>query len=196
MRGPIGAVALAACAIGIAGCATMNVSSHVRRDLDFAQYRTYDWGPADALPIGDRRLDQNGVFNDHVFGAFEKQLAARGYERVEIGETPDLLIHYHAVIGERMDVNQADYDRGYCTVDTCEAEGAVSVYEVGTLVLDVIDARTNRMVWRGWAQNSIDDALVNRDRLTRQINDGVSRMMASFPVRFPDEARARAGERR
>jgi len=45
--------ALALLALVPVGCATMNVSSHVERGVDFAQYKTYDWGPADALPTGD-----------------------------------------------------------------------------------------------------------------------------------------------
>ena len=69
-------------AIGIAaGCAvTMSVSSHVDRSLDFARYRTFDWGPADALPTGDPRLDRDPFFKDHVQGAVERGLAARGME--------------------------------------------------------------------------------------------------------------------
>ena len=53
----------AALAIGLAAfgaaCATtiLNVSSHVRPGIDIGQYRTFAWGPADALPTGDPRLD-------------------------------------------------------------------------------------------------------------------------------------------
>ena len=42
---------------------------------------TYDWGPADALPTGDPRLDQNPFFKDHLEGAVEKELATRGFDR-------------------------------------------------------------------------------------------------------------------
>ena len=42
--------------VAVAGCASMNVSSHVQRGLDINRYHTYDWGPADALPAGDPRL--------------------------------------------------------------------------------------------------------------------------------------------
>ena len=63
------------------GCAaTMTVSSHVDRSLNFAQYRTFDWGPADALPTGDPRLDRDPFFKDHVQGAVERGLATRGLE--------------------------------------------------------------------------------------------------------------------
>ena len=72
--------ALPVLTLAVTGCATMLVSSHVQRDVDFAQYRTYDWGAPDALPTGDPRLDDNPFFNDHMQGAVEKQLAARGLD--------------------------------------------------------------------------------------------------------------------
>jgi hypothetical protein len=114
----------------LTGCASMNVSSHVERSIDFGQYRTYDWGPADALPTGDPRLDQNP---------------------------------------------------GYCD-DGCDPR--VTEYEAGTLVLDIVDTRTNRVIWRGWAQDSVEDALDNPDEMERQINDGVTRMLDRLPQPF------------
>jgi Domain of unknown function (DUF4136) len=175
-------VRLAAVAISVlaaAGCATtMNVSSHVERGIDFARYRTYDWGPADLLPTGDPRLDRNPFFQDHVQGAVEKQLAARGFAIARSG-TPDLLIHYHATINQRIDVDQLDHEYGYCYDDGCRA--GVVEHEAGTLVLDIVDTRTNRVVWRGWAQDSVEGVLSNEVRMAQKINEGVTRMLARLP---------------
>ena len=74
-------VVIAVAGFVLSGCATMRVSSHVERGLDFSQYRTFDWGPRDALPVGDPRLDKDPFFRDQVEGAIEKQMAARGFER-------------------------------------------------------------------------------------------------------------------
>ncbi len=137
---------LAMTALTLTACATMNVSSHVLRSADFTQYRTFDWGPADALPTGDPRLDRDPFFQDHVQGALEKGFAGKGFERVSTG-TPDLLIHYHANISRRIDINWIDRERGYCYGDDCPVRTVEA--EAGTLVVDVIDARTNRLVWRG-----------------------------------------------
>jgi hypothetical protein len=168
-------------ALAVSGCATMSVSSHVRGGIDFATYRTYDWGPADALPSGDPRLDQDPYFKDHLMGAVERQLAARGYLRSSSG-TPDLLIHYHANITQRLDVYGVDREHGYCFDEECKAW--VTDYEAGTLVLDLVDAGTNRVIWRGWAQDSVEDVLDNEDRMARQINEAVSRMLARLPPRL------------
>jgi hypothetical protein len=169
---------LATAAFVSTGCATMNVSSHVLKSADFAQYHTFEWGPADALPTGDPRLDRDPFFQDHVQGAVEKGLAAKGFARVSSG-TPDLLIHYHANISHRLDINRLDRERGYCYDDDCRVR-TVDV-EAGTLVLDVIDARTNRLVWRGWAQHSVEDMLHNRDRMEQKINEAVTRMLEQLP---------------
>lgn len=177
-------------AVAVTGCATMSVSSHVQRGLDFTQYRTYDWGPADALPTGDPRLDQDAFFEDHMQGAVERQLAAKGVERVSAG-TPDLLIHYHASITQRIDVNRVDREYGYCYDPECLVK--VIDFEAGTLVLDIVDTRTKQVIWRGWAQHSLGDMLENRDRMARRIDEAVSRMLERFPGGLAASRRAASG---
>jgi hypothetical protein len=173
--------AVAASALVAIGCATMNVSSHVRNGVDFARLGTYEWGPADALPTGDPRLDQDPFFKDHLIGAVEKQLAARGYERSTSGP-PDLLIHYHASINRRINVFGVDREHGYCADDECKAW--VVDYEAGTIVLDLVDARTNRVIWRGWAQDGVEDMLDDRDRMAEKIEEAVVKMLALLPSKL------------
>ena len=166
-------------ALALAGCAMrMNVSSHVERGADFTQYHTFDWGPADALPTGDPRLDNNPFFHDYLQGAFEKGLAGRGFERSTPGTTSDLLIHYHAAINERFEVVDVALDWSYCYED-CLPQ--VINYEQGTLVVDIVDARSNRVVWRGWAQDSVEGVIDNQDRMERQLDEAVTRMLEQFP---------------
>ncbi len=171
------AVVIGACFA--AGCATtMTVSSHVRNGLDISPYHTYDWGPAGPLPTGDPRLDQDPFFKDHVMGAVEKALAGKGIRLAGAG-APDLLIHYHASISNRIDVNRTESEYGHCQGADCQSW--VIEYEAGTLVLDVVDARTNRLIWRGWAQDSVEDALGNQDTMAKKIDEAVTRMLARFP---------------
>lgn len=168
--------------VAASGCATttMSVGSHVQDDLNMAQYHTYDWGPADALPSGDSRLDNDPSFKDHLEGAVEQALAAKGIARATAA-TADLLIHYHANIDTRIDVNRTEREYGYCQGTACDSW--VVQYEAGTLVLDVIDRRTNRLIWRGWAQDSVEEPLNDRDRMNEAINEAVTGMMARFPRR-------------
>jgi hypothetical protein len=112
-------------------------------------------------------------------GAVEKQLVLKGFRLLE-GSSPDLRVHYHANVRQRIDVEATDRQYGYYAGD---AEPRKVEFEQGTLVVDVIDARTNRLIWRGWAQDSVD--VDNRDRLHRQVDEGVARMFKYFPLLAP-----------
>src|SRR5689334_8132350 len=116
------AVVILACTI--AACAPIRVSSHVDRERDFTRYRTFAWGPADALPAGDGRLERDAFFQDHIQGAIERNMAAKGFERAAATAEPDVRVHFHAVIDRRLDVNRFDYQSGYCGVNDCQASVA------------------------------------------------------------------------
>lgn len=164
-------------AAAAAGCATLNVSSHIERNVNFAEYVTYNWGPPDNLPVGDPRLDNNPFFRDRLMGALERQLAAKGYERALTGQ-PDLLVHYHASVNQKVDVYDVDSRYGYCYAN---CEPTVVDFEQGTLVVDIVDAATNKVVWRGWAQNSMQGVIDNQDRLEQHVTAAVRKMMQEFP---------------
>jgi hypothetical protein len=161
-----------------AGCATLTVSSHIERNVNFTDFVTYDWGPPDNLPVGDPRLDNNPFFRDRVQGAIEKRLAAKGYERALTGE-PDLLVHYHASVSQKVDVYAADSRYGYCYAN-CEPPQVMD-YEQGTLVVDIVDVKTNKVVWRGWAQDVMNGVIDDQNRLDNQVDEGVMKMMQLLP---------------
>lgn len=170
-------------AVGLAGCAsTMTVSSHVESGIDFGQYRTFDWGPADELPVGDPRLDQNPFFKDHLQGAVEKELTLHGITLAESGRAPDLQIHYHASINRRINVSGVDRKLGDCIGANCLPQ--VTEYEAGTLVLDIVDSRTKRVVWRGWAQDTVEGVIGDNKKMERQIDEAIPRMLARLPKAF------------
>lgn len=180
LRGATGALLLAVMPL-VSACASMRVSSHIDAHTDFTRFKTFDWGPADSLPAGDPRLDASGFFQDHMQGAVERQMLLKGYERAGERDVPDVRIHFHAVIKDRLNVDASDARRGFCSGSDCG--GAVAEFEEGTLVVDVMDARTNRLVWRGWAQEGVGDALENRDKLAKRIDRAVKGLMVALPGR-------------
>ena len=163
--------------IALAGCATMNTGLYQDHAAAFDTYTTFKWGPPDNLPIGDPRLDNNPFFVDYLQGAVEKNLAGKGY--VHSADNPDLLLHYHASVNQKLDVYGTDKNYGYCTGD-CQPQ--VVDYDLGTLMLDVVDARTNKVVWRGWAQDAMNGIIDNQDRLEKKTDEAVTMMMTMFPT--------------
>ena len=54
-------------------------------------------------------------------------------------------------------------------------------YDAGTLMIDLVDTRTNKLVWRGWAEGSIEGAIDNQDWMERRIGEAVGRIMERLP---------------
>ena len=173
------AIAAVSAALVLCGCATTTGSSHVDTGVNFTRYHTFEWGDPDLFPVGDPRLDRNTTFLDYLQGAVEKQMAARGYEYSATGR-PDLLVHFHASIDHRLEIAATDARHGYCLDDMCR--NGVQEYEAGTVIVDVVDRATNKMIWRGWSQRSVDGVLDNHDRLVRMVEEGVAKMFVSFPT--------------
>lgn len=161
----------------LTGCASMNVNGSVERGIDFTRYQTYNWAPANTLATGDPRLDNNRFFHERVQVAVERQLAIRGFGKAASG-TPDLLLHYHASVGQRFDANGADQPYGYC--DECRP----FVYEAGTILLDFVDTRTNRLAWRGWAEGSMDGVIDNQQWMEEKVDEAVRRIIERLPRRL------------
>ncbi|MNC86612.1 hypothetical protein D3C83_22840 [compost metagenome] len=58
---------------------------------------------------------------------------------------------------------------------------AIDLFDEGTLVIDLVDARTNRLVWRGWATAAIDGVVADQARLERRVHDAVERILDRLP---------------
>jgi hypothetical protein len=162
-----------------AGCATMNVNSFVERGIDVRQYRTFSWGPPDTVSTGDPRLDNNRFFDERVRAQVEKELAARGFEKESSG-TPDLLVHYHASVTQEIDVRNLDREYRYCENADCRPY----VYDAGTLFVDLVDPRTNKLVWRGWAEGSVEGVIDNQDWMEARVDEAVTRILERLPRRL------------
>lgn len=152
----------------VIGCSSMTINHDFDPAIDFAKYGSYSWaeGPASVSPQ-----------TDHVIrSAVESEMAAKGIFK-STGGQPDLLIAYYGGLQDRYDVTTRGYAywRGYPVAK----EANTSRFTVGSLVIDIVDARANQLVWQGWASGAADDAGRNED-LARE---AVSRILAGFPPR-------------
>jgi hypothetical protein len=160
-------------ALALTACATTGINSYVERGTDVGQYRTYTWGPANVQTTGDPRLDNNRFFQERVEAAVESQLNARGFEKTT--EAPDLLVRYYASVEQQVNADGAD--RPYVACEDCRP----FVFDAGTIVVDLIDARTHRLVWRGWAEGSIDGVIDNQAWMEKRVDEAVARILERLP---------------
>ena len=173
----LGAVAVSI--LVLTGCVPMNVSSKVERDVDFARFQTYSWAPAGDFSTGDPRLDNNPFFHQYFRDTVEARLKAWGLRRSR-GGVPDLWIDYHATMSQSFTVSAPDQHEASCGGNR-DCEPDVLDSETGTLVLNILDASTNRIVWRGSARQSVNGLIDNQAWMEAYIAKSVERMMAGFP---------------
>ena len=169
----------AASLLALAGCASMNVSSYLERGADVRQYRTFNWEPADTLSTGDPRLDNNQFFDERVRRDIETHLTARGFEKMMSGPA-DLSVHYHAFITQQIEARNIDHGDGYRDKNASQPY----VYEAGTLLIDLVDPRTKKLVWRGWAEGSLDRVIDNQALMEQRIGEVVARILEKLPRRL------------
>jgi hypothetical protein len=167
-----------AVALAAAGCASLAVHSSADRGFDVQRYRSFTWGPPDTFSTGDPRLDNNQFFADRVRRQVERELANRGFEKTT-SEPADLVVHYHASVTQAIDIR--NLDREYQDPDDASQP---SVYDAGTLFIDLVDPRTNRLVWRGWAEGSVDGVIDDQAWLERRIDEAVVRILGRLPRRL------------
>src|SRR5262245_28097935 len=161
------------------GCATT-----VRVDFDpaedFASYRTWAWLPRDwEVPASASDVDPE--LDALLRVAIERELAARGFSQA--GElTPDFLVTYHLRIQRQLvraietpamqTLSNPHRDGGY---EVVASRPSVLPYELGTLVLDVAEARERQLVWRGIGTRRV------RTSFKRRAEAVVTEIFEAFP---------------
>ena len=170
--------ALALCA-ALASCAP---SIKVTQDYDPAAQltglRTWAWQAGVAQPTTrDPRLD--GPVVARVKSALEAGLAANGFTPAASPEAADFTVAYYLAIDQKLDVRSmyAGYG-GYWGGG--RARTVVDQYEVGMLIVDFINPKTDTAIWRGTAQSRINES---RDPAERQalVQTAVDKLLAQFP---------------
>jgi hypothetical protein len=143
------------------------------------QPATYAWNEPDGLPVGDPRLDNNPFFVERLHGAIARELGSRGVRMVVGERKATLLLHHHASVQDHLEVYPSE-QTGALTPYGPGTE--VYKYEEGNFLVDVLDAKTGKVVWRGWARMDLMGALDDAEALDELLTDAVARMFKFFPI--------------
>jgi hypothetical protein len=154
----------------------------------FAGQRRWAWhpdGPGDtrlAISAQDDAKRVAARVDPVVIPAIERELKGRGLAKVS--DTPDLFVHYYflGTVGELSQVaGQFLPALPMWGVPPFTASStALSVYPVGTLIIDITSAANRAIVWRGSAKRKIDmesSDQKRKDVVERAIRD----MLKEFP---------------
>src|SRR5712671_5160398 len=157
-----------ATAVGLAlVLATVSFAQHVKTDYDhnanFGQYKTYSW---------EKVQTQDPLLVDRIKDAVNRALAAKGWTQVDSGG--DVCVMAIEITQNQQTLNTF-YD-GFGGVG--DATTTTQTYQVGSLVVDLFDAKSKNLLWRGSSSDTLSN---NADKNTKNLDKGVQKMFAHFP---------------
>jgi Domain of unknown function (DUF4136) len=150
----------------------------VQTDFDhqanFSQYKTYSW--QEIKPA-------NSLWDARIKNAVDAQLAAKGWTQVPTGgdvavvaikttQTQRTLQTFYNGFGGGWGWRRFG-GGGFGDATTTEQD-----YKEGTLVIDLYDAKTKQLIWRGSAEDTLSD---NAGKNEKNLDKGVVKMFKAFP---------------
>ena len=131
--------------IALPACSGLQVKTEQDWETDFSRYRTYTWRQGAAA--------RNPAVESQIQAAVDHELKFKGLQKVET-ESADLYVSTHASVEDEALLDEQSYP----------------ALPVGTLVIDLVDARSDERVWRGEAAK-VMNSQVSESTLRRVVRD-------------------------
>lgn len=176
----LGLALVAVLTVGLAGCSSLTVNYDYDTNVDWAKYKTYAWLGSGGGADGDAAANpmSSGLIDQRIRSSVEWEMEQR---QIKPSDDADCFVVYHTGAQDKIQVT----DWGYRYSDYYWGYGGrqVDVYQYteGTLVIDIIDAETKNMVWRGVGQGVIDQTQRTPEEVQERIDGVVNKIMESFP---------------
>lgn len=144
---------------------------------EFGTYKTWGWVPLERGAQIDERLDDPEI-KEMIGDAVDKAMFGRGYQHVEMGQSPDLVMTVHVTL---TDVDQKyiqdHYDGSYYPeyMTQINGENLADSWTEGAVLFMLFDAKTRQAVWGAGAQAEVFPDLSPDTR--RQRIDKIARLL-------------------
>jgi len=177
MRKHIGLVIL----VGLmaASAAAMDIYVDFDRSGRFSWYKSYAWAETKETSLEGH----NDLMHSRIKTAIMHYLSQG--RMTEKTDNPDLYVTYHAASKTAMSVSPVSFGVGYgggwardpywggVGVSTARS----STYEQGTLIIDIWEAETKKLVWRGVA---VDVFFDDPKKADKKINKAIEKMIKKW----------------
>ena len=176
---------LAVAALGLGGCASgPEVRGDYDKSADFGKYRTYGF-VAQTSPDGGS--EYRSLALQMLQRAATREMEARGYR---LADSPDLAINFQGKLEEKVDVESTPapyYGPGWGYGGWYGAPyggwGGTEVttrrYNVGTLVMDIVDREKRQVVFQGGIEGVVTKEM--RENREASINNAVAAIFSKYP---------------
>ena len=163
---------LALCAMLVCLTSTIAVGQQVSVNYNhshsFTQYHTYAWGPDNANKV------QNSILAQVATQNIDTALQGKGWQKVEADKNPDVLVTASGGLKE-----QTSYS-AWGMRGIGGGMGGITPEQnvIGTLIVDLYDAKTQSLVWRGIAQDTLNN---NGSKNQQTLQKAVTKMFKQWP---------------
>ncbi len=155
---------------------TLTVTSDYDHTANFSQFHTF------RIVQLDQQYQALSQFNQtRVINAVNAQMLAKGFTQ---SESPDLLVNITSILKNKQEIvaNSYGYGGGYRPYAWGGGNMSTTVnvqdYQNGSLIIEVANASTKKLLWEGIGNQDIDQPSSNPEQA---INNAVQKIMASFP---------------
>lgn len=170
-------IVILAILMGTVSVSAQKVSVGADPGVDLTRYKTYAW--AREMVIA------NPIISETVVSSVDSQLAAKGLKKVDAD--PELTVVVFGSSESDIHVSNPSWAPSLNSIATGVAVGSQSwVVTKGTLVVDLLDAKTKNSVWRGTATQTLDrgptgDRAKDAKTVEKPIRNAVKKMFKQFP---------------
>jgi hypothetical protein len=180
-------------ALWLTGCASgPDIRADYDKAADFGKYRTYNFVAA----TGTGSTDAKSLAQQLLQNAASREMESRGYTKAD---NADLLINFKGKIEEKTDIESTPapmygagwgyrgwYGAPYGAYGYGGTEVSTRRYNVGTLVMDIVDREKKQVVFQGGAEQVVSKKMLE-DRETL-LNGAVASIFAKYPFRAGQSA--------
>ena len=169
--------------ITASGCAPIEVVSQHEPGFDFKSLKTFQILKNQQQDIQDVSMPKE-LLDKSFETAFTNALTEKGFSKAEAD--PDFLISYYVVVKTIQDtlyIHTYYNNIGYYGADNISrSKPRVDIveYQVGSLVVDIIDTKSKGNIWRGSAATPVG-LYKDEEKQVKRINTVVQKILKSFP---------------
>jgi hypothetical protein len=136
---------------------------------DFNRYKTYSWLSAKGT---------DDLWTDRIVQDVDAQLAAKGWSKVESGGKATISAFGRTHNEQTLETYYNGFGGGWRWRGFGDATTMVENTPVGTLVVDVFDGSSKKLIWRGM---STDTLSTKPDKNEKKLEKAVEDMFKKFP---------------
>jgi hypothetical protein len=184
MRLMRGCCAVLLFAVSLGCLAKTQVGSSYDPTAPYSNLKAYNWAPHEMQDSVTVNFDEEFV-QTQLRAAVNEQLAAKGLQKRL--NNPDFLIYWTAFTGTVLGVNRGVAMSGRAlggfqsdVLVGPAPRAQVTDVNMGTLILTFVDAKTQKVIWRGFAQEAINFEWSDKKKI-KKINQVVRKMLGLFP---------------